>query len=185
MNGTISLNKKAIFAKAIIAVVGIAAGVALPQIFHAIGLLTSTGAAVGSALLPMHIPVLFAGFVGGAVAGMVVGVLSPVVSFLISGMPAAAILPFMIIELGVYGLAAGLLSKSKLNSFVKLIIVQLAGRAARIAAVLISIYAMGNTQFGIAAVYTFILDGLFGIVLQWVVVPLALPYLQKIKRLYE
>lgn len=185
MNANV-INRKMIIAQIITAAAAVAGAVALPQIFHAIGIISGTGAAVGAALLPMHIPVLLAGFSGGAAAGCAAGVLSPVVSFLIAGMPSAAILPFMIIELGVYGLVSGLLSRTKLNSFVKLLIVQVSGRAARALAVLASIFILGNENLTLAAAYMFVVEGLFGILIQWAVVPLAVNRMNKgLRRFYE
>ena len=172
MNTTNVINKKSLIAKAVTAVAAIAAAVLLPQLFHAIGAVSGTGAALGSALLPMHIPVLLAGYICGSAAGLAAGVLSPVVSFCITGMPAAALLPFMIIELGVYGLASGLLSRTKLHAFVQLLLTQLAGRAARALAVLAAIYLFGNTQLAADSAYAFITAGLYGILLQWALIPL-------------
>ena len=185
MNNSIAISKKAVIAKVIIAATGIIAAVALPQVFHFVGNVSGTGAALGASLLPMPIPVLLAGFLGGPVAGVIAGVLSPVVSAAISGMPAAAMLPFMIIELGVYGLVSGLLSKTKLNGFVKLLITQVAGRAARTLAVIAAIYLFGNAELTLAAIPQFIVTGLFGIMIQWAVIPLLSERLERVKKLYE
>lgn len=184
MNRSMTLNKKAVTTRTLITLSGIAAAVALPQIFHFIGTVSGTGAELGSALLPMHIPVLLAGFLGGPLAGILSGILSPLISFGISGMPAAAKLPFMIIELGAYGLTAGLLSKVKLNSFVKLLIVQIAGRAARALAVLSAIYVLGNTQLTVASIASLFTTGLFGVILQWALIPLLTEHLEGLKK-YE
>lgn len=165
--------KKSTANKIITLLAAVAASVLLPQLFHAIGAISGTGAAVGSALLPMHIPVILAGFIGGPVVGIIAGILSPLVSFAISSMPAATLLPFMAIELGVYGLTAGLISKVKLNSFAKLIVVQLAGRAARALAILAAVYILGNTALSVASIAEFITAGLFGIILQWAFIPFA------------
>lgn len=167
------ITKKSTASRIVTILAAIAASVILPQIFHAIGVVSGTGAALGSALLPMHIPVILAGFIGGPAAGLIAGLLSPLASFAISSMPAAALLPFMVIELGIYGFTAGLLSKVKLNSFAKLIIVQLAGRAARALAVLAAIYILGNTTLTVASITEFITAGLFGIILQWAFIPFA------------
>jgi len=167
------ITKKSAAFRIITILAAIAASVILPQIFHAIGAVSGTGAALGSALLPMHIPVILAGFIGGPAAGLVAGILSPLASFGISSMPAAAILPYMVIELGVYGLTAGFVAKAKFNSFAKLIIVQLAGRAARALAVLAAIYILGNTGLTAASIVEFITAGLFGIILQWAFIPFA------------
>ncbi len=163
----------------------VASAIALPQIFHAVGAISGTGAEIGSALLPMHIPVLLAGFLGGPVVGLITGILSPIVSFGISGMPTAALVPFMITELGVYGLVSGMLSKVKLNSFVKLLIAQIAGRAARALAILAAIYLFGNTQLTLASIGAFITAGAFGILLQWALIPLLSERMEGLKRFYE
>ncbi len=172
MNASV-INRKDIITKIIAALAAVAASVALPQIFHAIGMISGTGSAVGAAFLPMHIPVILAGMLFGPVVGVAAGVASPLISAMISGMPAAAVLPFIVIELGVYGLIAGLLNKIKVNSFVKLLIVQVAGRIARALAVVAAIYVLGNNTLTAASILEFITAGLFGIVIQWAVIPLA------------
>lgn len=178
---TLAVNRRAVIAKALIAVTGIACAVALPQLFHLIGKISGTGAA----LLPMHLPVLLAGILGGPVVGLVAGILSPLVSFAISGMPSAVILPFMVIELGVYGIVSGALARTKLNSFAALIITQLVGRAARALAIIAAIYLFGNAQITLAAIPEFITAGLFGILVQWAAVPLLSERLERVKKLYE
>lgn len=182
---TFAINKKAALAKALIAVTGIACAVALPQLFHMIGIASGTGAALGSALLPMQLPVLIAGILGGPAAGVTAGIISPLVSFALSEMPSAAVLPFMVIELGVYGLTAGLLARTKLNSFAGLLITQLAGRAARALAIVAAIYVFGNVQLTLAAIPEFITAGIFGILVQWAAVPYLSERLERVKKLYE
>lgn len=179
MNTTSVINRKAIITKIIAALAAVTASVALPQIFHAIGMISGTGSAVGAAFLPMHIPVILAGMLFGPVVGAAAGVASPVASAIISGMPVAAILPFMVIELGVYGLVSGLFSKVKVNSFVKLLAVQVAGRLARALAVVFAIYALGNNALTPASITEFITAGLFGIIIQWAVIPLAVDRFKK------
>lgn len=171
MNTKSVLARKQVAEGAVFTVLTIVAAVLLPQIFHVIGVVSGTGATMGMALLPMHIPVLLAGYLFGPTVGFMSGALSPIVSFSISGMPGMAILPFMVIELGIYGLVSGLISGTKLNSFIQLIIVQIAGRIARAVSVIISICVFGNTTITYQAAYTFIMAGLFGIILQWAVVP--------------
>ncbi|MBQ7980840.1 MAG: ECF transporter S component [Oscillospiraceae bacterium] len=165
--------KKSFAYKMITILAAIAASVILPQLFHAIGAISGTGSAVGAALLPMHIPVILAGFIGGPAVGLIAGLFSPLVSFAISSMPTAALLPFITIELAAYGFGAGLISKTKLNSFAKLVIIQLAGRAARALAILAAVYVLGNTSLSAASIVEFITAGLFGIILQWAFIPFA------------
>lgn len=64
---------------------------------------------------PMHIPVLLCGLICGWHYGLLCGIIGPFLSTLVCGMPVMANLPFMMIELGVYGLLSGLLF-SKLHS---------------------------------------------------------------------
>ncbi len=185
MNTTNVINRKAITAKSLTIAAAIATAVLLPQLFHAIGAISGTGAALGSALLPMHIPVLLAGYLGGPFAGLIAGVSSPLVSCLLTGMPAEALLPFMVIELGLYGLVSGMLSRTRLHAFVQLLLTQIAGRAARALAVLAAIYLFGNHQLGMSSVYTFITAGLFGILLQWALIPLLGERMKGFMKQYE
>ncbi len=167
------INRKALLTKIIAFFAAVAASVALPQIFHAVGMISGTGSAMGAAFLPMHIPVILAGMLFGPAVGITAGIASPIVSALISGMPVMAILPFIVIELAVYGLVSGLIGKTKINSFVKLLVVQATGRMARALAVIASIYVFGNETLTLASIGEFITAGLFGIILQWAVIPLA------------
>lgn len=64
--------------------------------------------ALGTALSPMHIPVLLCGLLCGWPLGAVCGIVGPILSSTLSGMPPAAMLLYMIPELCVYGLASGL-----------------------------------------------------------------------------
>ena len=72
----------------VVAAVCAALGIVLPMAFHAI-----PGA--GNAWLPMHIPVMICGLVAGPAPGAATGLLAPVLSSLLTGMPAAPILPSM------------------------------------------------------------------------------------------
>ena len=57
----------------------------------------------------MHVFVIIAGLLFGWRAGLIVGFCTPLVSYIISGMPVAPILPQIIIELSAYGFTAGIL----------------------------------------------------------------------------
>ena len=96
------MQKKSAVKTSIITAVCIALCVVLPQAFHAIP-------NAGSIYLPMHIPVLLCGLICGWPYGLLCGLAGPALSALITGMPPAAVLPGMMVECGVYGLAAGLL----------------------------------------------------------------------------
>lgn len=88
---------------------------------------------VGSALCPMHIPVLLAGFLCGSWWAMAVGAVAPLLRFALFGMP--PIFPTgvaMCFELAAYGLVSGLLysrlPKKAVNIYVSLVAAMLAGR---------------------------------------------------------
>ena len=86
-------------------------------------------------------------------------------------MPAVAVLPFMVLELFGYGLTEGFLAKTRLPSLVRLLLAQIAGRALRAAAVLAAFYGFGG-GLPVSTIWTSITAGIFGIALQWALVPL-------------
>ena len=96
------MQKMSAVKKSIITAVCIALCVVLPQAFHAVP-------NAGAIYLPMHIPVLLCGLICGWSYGLLCGLAGPALFALLTGMPPAAVLPGMLVECGVYGLAAGLL----------------------------------------------------------------------------
>ena len=96
------MQKMSAVKKSIITAVCIALCVVLPQAFHAVP-------NAGAIYLPMHIPVLLCGLICGWSYGLLCGLAGAALSALLTGMPPAAVLPGMLVECGVYGLAAGLL----------------------------------------------------------------------------
>lgn len=89
-------------------------------------------------------------------------------------MPGTAMLPFMMLELCAYGLFSGLLRNTKLPCIAKVIIAQIAGRAVRAAAILISVYAVGNSAVPAAVIWKSIAVGIFGLAIQWIMIPLIM-----------
>ena len=74
----------------------------LPQIFHMIGMQQA-----GSIFLPMHLPVFIGGLLLGPVYGLLLGIFAPLTSFVITGMPSADRIIFMMCELATYGMVSG------------------------------------------------------------------------------
>ena len=146
--------------------------VVLPQIFHVMGALSGLGTALGEIFLPMHLPILLVGLLAGPYAGMIAGVCSPIISAALTQMPGAAMLPFMTIELSVYGLCAGLLRNVQMATFMKVLIAQIMGRAVRAVAILVATYAFASTAIPVAIIWKSIATGIFGLALQWVLLPL-------------
>lgn len=154
----------------------IALGVLLPQAVHLTG-----GPASGAALLPMHLPVLLGGFCLGPLYGGVVGALTPAISCLLTGMPAPASLLFMMAELAVYGVAAGLLYRRlRWPLAPALLLAQIAGRTAK---ALLLWAAAGWFQIGqvgaALAVFADMGKAIPGLIVQWAAIPLLLLALRK------
>ena len=164
------------------ALAAIVGAVVVPQIFHVMGAVSGLGTALGETFLPMHLPIILVGLLAGPYAGAVAGLLGPVVSFAFSGMPTIAMLPFMMIELCVYGLCAGLLRNVKMPTVAKVLLVQIAGRAVRAAAILIAVYVVGSNAVSVAIIWKSIATGVFGLVLQWALLPLIIYRVENFKR---
>lgn len=164
--------KVKITVKSIVSLGIIALAVALPQLVH-----LAVGAQGGVRWLPMYLPVLLGGCLLGWAWGLGIGALSPVVSFLItsafgSPMPAAARLPFMIVELAVFAVVCGLFSdkitKNAWMAFPAVLLAQVAGRSV----FMLSVWIFQSvTPFTPAVIWSQIQTGLLGLVLQAVVVP--------------
>lgn len=157
----------------------IALGLLVPQVFHMLG-----GNTAGGIFLPMHLPVLISGLLLGPAYGTAVGVLSPLLSALLTGMPPLTRLPFMVLELLVYGLVSGLCAKRLfvglaagrkhgpwLRDYASLLAAQTAGRLAYAISLLITGNLLHLAQGGAALAWTSTLTGLPGIILQWLLVP--------------
>ena len=135
-----------------------------PTIFHQFNL-------AGPKFLPMHIFVLIAGLLFGWRTGLLVGLLSPLMSYGITHLPPLAILPETILELAVYGLAAGLLREKGLNIWVALLGAMILGRLAR----LLFVLTFGlHTNF-----WQYLQISWPGIVLQLSLIPIIIYILQK------
>ncbi len=150
----------------------LAIAILLPQVLHLSGIQS-----LGQVLLPMHIPVLIAGFTLGPLLGGLIGIIAPIVSFLITGMPAADRLIFMIIELGVYGFATGFFyhnifnNKGKLRVFIVLAISLILGRVAYAVSVLVITELLELSNLGIAYLVKSLSQGLLGVAVQFLIIP--------------
>ena len=88
---------------------------------------------IGSALSPMHIPVLLCGFLCGPVYAAAVGFAAPLVRFMLFGMPplfpTGAAMSFELLTYGlVAGVLYGMLPRRKSSIYVSLLCAMLAGR---------------------------------------------------------
>ena len=171
---TQTMSVASLWRRVLLSMIVVAAAVALPEVCHLLGRALGVQSALGEMLLPMHLPVMLAGMLGGPVTGLVCGAVAPLVSFALTAMPKMAMLPFMTVELAVYGLCAGLLRRTNLPSLGQVMLTQLAGRIVRAIALAIAIYAFGFTGLPISVVWTSITAGLAGILIQWAVLPLPI-----------
>ena len=178
MTTTITSKKLSVKTQTIGALIALVSAVALPQIVHVIGAASGMGTSLGEIFLPMHLPIILMGFLVGPYAAGIAGLLSPLVSFALTGMPSNVMLPFMMIELCVYGICAGMLRNVKLPVIAKVLIAQITGRLIRAGAIAIGFYAF-DTIVKPAVALTSITAGLFGIILQLVIIPLAVYRLKK------
>lgn len=179
---TLASARLSVKTQTIATITAIVAAVALPQIFHVLGAVSGLGTALGECFLPMHLPILLVGLLAGPYAGAIAGLFSPLISFALTGMPKAGMLPFMMIELCVYGLMTGLLRNTKMPTIAKVLIGQFAGRAIRAIAILIAVYAFGFAGTPVSKIWTSIIVGLPGLVLQWCFLPLITFRVEHTKR---
>lgn len=152
----------------------IALGLILPQAFHSIK-------NAGSIFLPMHIPVLLAGFFVNPIYALCVGVITPILSFLFTGMPPVPYLYIMIIELGAYGLFTSLLyNKIKCNTYISLVLSMLLGRIMSIIGTFAILHLILSKPFNFKMVATgLFVTGLPGIIIQLVIIPLLVMAVNK------
>lgn len=146
--------------------------------------LTGQMQTIGSALCPMHIPVLLAGFLCGPWWGLAVGVVAPLLRSALFGMPPlfpkAASMAF---ELAAYGLVSGILyralPKKPWGVWTALAAAMLAGRLVW-GAVMTIFAGVSEISFGWAAFWTGGFAGAVpGIVLHLILIPPVVLALQK------
>lgn len=154
--------------RSIITAVCIALCVVLPMAVHSI----PNG---GKMLSPMHLPVLLCGLAAGWPYGLLCGLAGPLLSSMTTGMPAAAMLPSMMIEFAAYGALAGLLmqvihtGKLYADLYISLVCAMLGGR---IAAAVVSAFIFSAGSFSVKAwAMGYFVTALPGIVLQLVLIP--------------
>lgn len=167
----------------------------LAALFLALGMIlpffTGQIPAIGSRLLPMHIPVLLCGFVCGWQYGLIVGLIVPVFRSMIFSMP--KMMPTavaMSFELATYGAVAGFLyagfsktyvrfSKTKRFIYISLLAAMIAGRLVW-GLVSIPLYGIAGQGFSSAIFVTNgFVNAIPGIILQIIVIPVIIMALER------
>ncbi len=146
-----------------------ALALALPVAFHAVGL--------GSRFLPMLLPLLINGYLSRWPWAVATGLLIPWISALATGMPPLfpPIAAIMSLEGAVLAAAAAATSRLPLPVSAALAIA--AGRATALAATYAAAYWL-DLPPGFASL-ALLVQGLPGVVLQWIVTPLAVAALRR------
>lgn len=140
-------------------------GIALPRVFHIIA-----GSTAGATFLPMHIAVLIAALTFGVTSSTIVAESSIVCSYLLTGMPTLARLPYMLIELVIYAILLGMLNK-KFNSYISLIATIVLGRILYAGILFAAINVIGLPTYGISVIES-IKVGIPGIIIQLACAPI-------------
>ena len=138
---------------------------------------------IGSALCPMHLPVLLGGFICGPWWAAAVGIVAPLLRYALFGMPPILTALAMCFELAAYGLLSGLLygklAKRVSNVYISLILAMIFGRIVwGIAAVIIT-GAAGGTFTWMAFASGAVLNAIPGILVQIVLIPVIVVALRK------
>lgn len=153
----------------------IAFGIILPMFFHMFNM-------GGSIFLPMHIPVLIAGYFLGPVYGATVGIITPILSGLFTGMPPLVpVMPIMVFELCGYGLIAGLVFSKTKNVYISLICAMIVGRLFAIVGAFVVSLTLAPQISPIAYVVGGLTTAIPGMVIQLVFIPLLVSLLLKNK----
>ena len=153
----------------------VAFGIVLPLLFHLIGL--------GTALLPMHIPVLFAGFFCGPAVGLLVGAMTPLLSSVVTGMPPMMppIAQMMAFELAAYGLLTGLLyQRLRLGVYPALLLAMVGGRLVYglVGYLLLPLFGLNQVPL-FAPLAMAVGVSLPGVVLQLIFIPLVISLVER------
>ena len=138
---------------------------------------------IGSALCPMHIPVLLAGFICGPWWALAVGAVAPLLRHVLFGMPPILTAFAMMFELAAYGLVSGLLywrSVRKARSiYISLLAAMIIGRVIWGIASVVIIGATGGIFTWAAFAAGAVLNAVPGILVQIVLIPVIVFALRK------
>lgn len=147
-------------------------GIALPRIFHVLA-----GSSAGATFLPMHIAVLIAALTFGVTSSSIVAGSSIIFSYLLTGMPSLARLPYMLIELLIYAVMLGMLNK-KFSSYISLITTIVLGRIIYAGILFTATNILGFSSYGIFVIES-VKIGIPGIVIQLACIPFIAKIMNK------
>ena len=138
---------------------------------------------IGSALCPMHIPVLLAGFVCGPWWALAVGAAAPLLRYMLFGMPPLLTALAMVFELTVYGVVSGLLygrsARTVRGIYVSLLAAMVLGRVVWGMAAVVITGASGGSFTWAAFVSGAVLNAIPGILVQIILIPIIVAALRR------
>ena len=138
---------------------------------------------IGSALSPMHIPVLLAGFVCGPWWALAVGAVAPLLRYVLFGMPPILTALAMMFELAAYGLVSGLLywrgARKVREIYASLLIAMILGRVIWGIASAVIVGATGGVFTWTAFAAGAVLNAIPGILVQIILIPVIVVALRK------
>lgn len=138
---------------------------------------------IGSALAPMHLPVLLAGYLCGPWWALAIGLAAPPLRFAVFGMPAFPVCIAMAFELGTYGLVCGVLyrrlPKGTGSIYASLVGAMAAGRVVWGLAMLAVLGVQGKSFTWSAFVAGAFVQAVPGIVLQIILIPVLVLALRR------
>ncbi|MDP4120512.1 MAG: ECF transporter S component [Bacillota bacterium] len=174
---TLSKTKKITFSALLAAL-----GIIIPYVFHFFG----PGA--GMMFLPMHFSVLIAGLLLGSIPGISVAVISIFASTIITGgmMPPMVMLPFMLVELLIYGFVTGIFSNKSMKNikflYIGLITAMVVGRIVKAIVMYFLCNLLHISQLPAVVVWTDTLSGIPGMILQIILIPPLIILIEKVIR---
>ncbi|MGF7107610.1 ECF transporter S component [Treponema pedis] len=173
-----TITKQAVFIRELImAGILLVTGVLLPIGFHTFKL-------GGPVFLPMHIPVMLAGFMLNPLSACIVGFITPILSTAFTGMPPfPVVMSQMAVELAAYAFFIAVFSQRlKLNSYVSLILGMISGRL--VCAILVFIFSLTVTGYKGTPV-KFLIGGISkgwpGLLVQIVLIPFLVTWFKRIR----
>jgi len=150
----------------------LALGIVIPYIFHITGI-------NGSIFLPMHIPILLAGFIIGPLYAFILGIITPILNYFISGMPPFPMVIVMIFELATFGFVSGTIYKKSKNIIITLITSIIIGRMVGAIIVLLIGYLFDIKFIPFSTYITgAFITGLPGIIIQFILIPIIVKALE-------
>lgn len=167
-------TERTVSAKMLVSAGMIALAVLLPQLVHA-----TLGAKGGAQWLPMYLPIIIGGCLLGFKWGLCIGVLSPIASFALTAvfgepMPAAARLPYIMVELAVFAAVSGAFSKKiAADRFAAFPAVLVAAVSGRIVFLTLAALFQSVSPLSFSAAWAQVQAGLVGLVVQIALAPVA------------